>query len=183
MRIIVDILYIVLVICILTACSDLDNGSGNHVSNTSGELPETESWDANLYFTKAGKPVAILKAGYIATYRQYKQLSDSVKVDFYDEEGKHKSVLTSQRARVINDTQDMYAMGNVIVVSDDGATLYTEELIWINAEQKVVSKVPVVLKTKTETIDGDYFKSDPDLKEYEIYHTRGTSKQTISLDE
>jgi LPS export ABC transporter protein LptC len=164
-------------------CSDLDKESDIKRDQTAGELPDTESWDAELHVTKEGKRIAVIRAGYIATYSQYKMLSDSVKADFYDEQGNHKSVLTSQKAKVINDTQDMYAIGNVVVVSDDGARLYTEELIWVNSEQKVISKVPVILKTETETIYGDYFKSDPDLKEYDIVRTRGTTKQTISLDE
>jgi LPS export ABC transporter protein LptC len=170
-----------IIICV--ACTDLDSESNGDLNSTTSELPDTESWDAVLHFTKEGKPVAVLTAGYIATYRQYKLLSDSVRVDFYDEAGKHKSVLTSQRARVINDTQDMYAMGNVIVISDEGAELYTEELMWMNDEQKVVSKVPVTLKTETETVHGNYFKSDPDLKEYDLHNTRASSQQTISLDD
>jgi LPS export ABC transporter protein LptC len=177
-----------LLVCSLLAwpaCSDFDKPSASNADGAPEELPDTESWDAVLHFTKEGKPVAVVHAGYIATYskKRYKQLSDGVKVDFFDEEGKHKSVLTSNNARVIDDTQDMYAMGKVVVISDEGAKLQTEELMWANAEQKVISNVPVVLKTETETVYGDYFKSDPDLKEYEIVNTRGTSKQTISLDE
>jgi LPS export ABC transporter protein LptC len=181
----INILLFLFAFIICSACSELDKPSVSNADSTTEELPDTESWDAVLHFTKEGKPVAVVQAGYIATYdkRRYKLLGDGVKVDFYDEEGIHKSVLTSQNARVIDDTQDMYAMGNVIVVSDEGAQLFTEELIWVNAEQKVISHVPVVLKTETETIYGDYFKSDPDLKEYEIVNTRGTSKQTITLDE
>jgi LPS export ABC transporter protein LptC len=186
MKVLVIVLRIMLIsgiVLIGTGCTDLDKESNSDVNSTTRELPETESWDAELHVTKEGKRVAIVRAGYIATYSQYKMLNDGVKADFYDEEGNHKSVLTSNQAKVINDTQDMYAIDNVVVVSDDGAKLYTDELIWVNAEQKVISKVPVILKTETETIYGDYFKSDPDLKEYDIVHSRGKTKQTISFDE
>ena len=165
------------------ACSDFETEEKSSVS--SEIIPDQESWDAEMFFTKDGKRTAVLRAGYIAKYTKKKVtiLKDCVKVDFYDEEGKHKSVLTSSEGKVFDDRQDMIASGNVILVSDNGACLYSEELIWDNKEQKIISNVPVKITTESETMYGDSLKSDPDLINPEIINVHGSSKKKITIEE
>jgi LPS export ABC transporter protein LptC len=109
--------------------------------------------------------------------------SGRVRVDFYDEEGILKSVLTSDEGKVFDEKQDMYANGQVVVRAVNGTTLYTDELFWENREQKIISKVPVKITTVSYTLFGDTFKSDHDLVDYEITNARGTSDHTISIGE
>lgn len=149
------------------------------------DQPDQESWGNNIYFQRDGRRLAVLTAGYIAKYLKKKHtlLKEGVKVDFYDEEGNLNSVLTSSEGKVYDERSDMVATGNVIVISNNGTTLYTEELIWINKEGKIVSDVPVRITTEGDTLYGDTFKSDPDLINYEITNARGTSDKTISIDD
>ena len=167
---------------ILLACTDFE--SDEKIQVTDQDYPEQESWDAEMYFTKEGKRTAVLKSGYIAKYtkKRYTILKEGVQVDFYDEEGNHKSVLTSKEGKVFDNQQDMIATGNVVLVSDNGTKLYSEELRWDNKEQKLISIVPVKITTETETLYGDSLRSDPDLVNPEIVNVSGTSKQTISLE-
>jgi hypothetical protein len=76
----------------------------------------------------------------------------------------------------------MMAIGNVIVVSDSGIVLETEELKWKNQEQKIVSDVEVIFTSETEKLIGDSFISDPDLKNYEIKNARGYTQRVIPLE-
>jgi LPS export ABC transporter protein LptC len=149
------------------------------------ELPDQESWNNNIYFTRDGKRRAVLTAGYIAKYnrKNITILKEGVKVDFYDDDGRIKSVLTSEEGKVYDDRQDMIATGQVVVRSNSGTTLYSEELHWKNMDEKIVSYVPVMITTDSDTLYGDTFRSDPDLVDYEITNTRGTSNKTISIDE
>jgi LPS export ABC transporter protein LptC len=149
------------------------------------EAPDQESWGNNIYFQRDGKRLAVLTAGYIAKYfkKHHTLLKEGVKVDFYGEDGELKSVLTSEDGKVFDDKSDMVATGNVIVRSNNGTTLYTEELNWINKEGKIISHVPVKITTEGDTLFGDTFKSDPDLINYEITNARGTSDKTISIDD
>jgi LPS export ABC transporter protein LptC len=148
-------------------------------------MPDQESWDNNIFFTRDEKRRAVLTAGYIAKYndKKYTILKEGVRVDFYDEEGILKSVLTSDEGKVFDEKQDMYANGQVVVRAVNGTTLYTDELFWENREQKIISKVPVKITTVSDTLFGDTFKSDPDLVDYEITNARGTSDHTISIGE
>jgi LPS export ABC transporter protein LptC len=149
------------------------------------DLPDQESWDNNIFFTRDDKRRAVLTAGYIAKYnsKNYTILKDGVRVDFYNEEGVLRSILTSEEGKVYDDKQDMYANGHVVVRSENGTTLFTDELFWNNNEQKIISKVPVKITTLSDTLYGDTFRSDPDLVDYEITNAHGTSDHSISIGE
>lgn len=168
---------------VFSACTDFT--AQENVESDTSEYPDQESWNATMYFTRDGLKRAILNAGYIAKYSNKKLtlLQQGVKVDFYDEKGVHSSTLTSKTAKVFDEREDMIANGNVIVVSDNGTHLYTEELTWDNKIQKIRSEVPVMITTESDTLYGDSFVSNPDLVDYEITNAHGTSKQTFKIDE
>ena len=77
----------------------------------------------------------------------------------------------------------MVATGNVIVIAQNGTHLFTEELHWNNESERIRSDIPVKITTDSDTLYGDSFSSDPDLIEYEITNTRGTSSNTISIED
>lgn len=148
------------------------------------ELPDQESWYSTIIITRDGRRMAEVWAGYIATYDKKNEtiLKDSIHVDFYNQEGQHNSVLTAQEGIVYNQSNNMKAVGNVVVVSDSGVVLETEELKWDNPRQKIISDVPVIFTTETEKLIGDSFISDPDLKNYEIKNARGYTQRVIPLE-
>ncbi len=151
----------------------------------SGELPDQESWNATVLITKEGKTVGVLKAGHVQKFSKKNMtvLDENIRVDFYDEQGNHKSVLTAEGGRVNDVTQDMEAYGNVVVVSDSGVTLYTDTLKWDNKNQKIYSDIPIMLTTEeNDTLYGDSFRSSPDLINYEIINPRGKSAKKINLE-
>lgn len=139
------------------------------------EQPDQQSWNPVVSFSDSGKVVAILKAGFIAYYsKKGLTLIDSgARVDFYND-GKIVSTLTGKRGVVFDDTKNIEISDSVKVESSEGNTLITEKLLWINATRKVTSEEYVKITTKTEVIEGIGFKSDQDLKNYEIYKVTGT---------
>ncbi len=171
-----------LLIGILGCTTKYEEEPAKNIKTT--RLPDQESWESTILITREGKRVADIWAGYIAVYKKKNQtvLKDSIHVDFYDQNGRHNSVLTAREGIVYNKTNDLLAKGNVIVVSDSGIVLQTEELRWDNRKQKIISDVPVVFTTKTDTLIGDSFISDADLKNYEIRNARGYSKRVIPLE-
>jgi LPS export ABC transporter protein LptC len=148
------------------------------------DYPDQETWNATSSLTRAGKKIGIIKAGIIKKYRKKSVtlLSDSIRVDFFDKEGHHTSVLTSLGGEVLDVKQDMVAYGNVVVVSDSGITLRTDTLYWDNKRQKVISKIPVIFTTLTDTLFGDSFESDPDLTNYQITNPRGKSGKKLGIE-
>jgi len=149
---------------LLVACSrsEKETSGPENTSESSVESPDQESWESTIIVSKFGRRVAKIWAGYIAVYTNKNQtfLKDSLHVDFYDHTGKHKSVLTSREGVVDNRTENLKAIGNVIVVSDSGIVLETEELIWDNEKQKIISELPVKFTTETDTLTGSSFISN-----------------------
>lgn len=145
--------------------------------------PDQESWNSNISITRDGRRIADIWAGYIAVYnnQQKIELKDSIHVDFFDKNGHHNSVLTADSGIVYQNNNNLEAMGHVVVISDSGVILKTERLNWDNKKQKIVSDVPVQFTTPQDTLIGDSFVSDPDLKNYEIKNARGYSRRKIPV--
>jgi len=143
--------------------------------DVSKNLPSQESWNATITFTDSARVSAILRAGHIAVYmdRQVTMLDSGVTVDFYDTYGRHTSVLTSRRGRVNDATHDFEAHENVVVVSDSGTTLKTEDLFWNNVTGKIHTPAYVEITSPTEQIRGQGLESDQDLKHYTIFRPTG----------
>lgn len=146
------------------------------VSSTT--LPTQESWNATVTFTDSGIVKAILKAGHIESYEASRRTSmdNGVHVDFFDEYGRHSSVLTSRAGKVDESTNNLEADGNVIVVSDSGVVVETEKLFWDNARQLIHSDAYVKITSSKEKLQGHGFESDQNLKNYRIFRVTGTAK-------
>ena len=141
-------------------------------------LPTQESWNATVTFTDSGVVKAILKAGHISEYEGSKQtsLDKGVHVDFFDEHGIHSSVLTSETGKVDEATNNLEAIGNVVVVSDSGVVVETEKLFWDNQRQLIHSDEFVKITSPKENLQGHGFESDQNLKNYKIFRVTGTAK-------
>jgi LPS export ABC transporter protein LptC len=147
-------------------------------SGLTGQSPVQESWDAKIVFTDSGKLAGILKAGHISVFadRKITLLDSSLTVDFYDEHQNHTSVLTARRGVVNDVNHDFEAHEHVVVVSDSGSVLRTEELYWTNATRKIHTPAYVEITSPKEQLRGHGFESDQDLKHYTILKVTGQAK-------
>jgi len=140
-------------------------------SVSSEELPDQESRNAKITFTEEGKLKAILFADVIKVISEKSEKHlEVVTINFYDENEKQSTNLTSRIGRIDDRTQDMYAIGDVVAVSDSGITLTTEELIWKNRTKKIVTNKFVKIKSDKEIIEGYGFESDQNLQNYTIFN-------------
>jgi LPS export ABC transporter protein LptC len=148
-------------------------GRQNRVSPaTSGvELPDQEVSDFALTETDEGKPQWKLYARYAATYNARNVVvARSIRVDFFDEQGRKSSELTAREGEIQQQTRDMTARGNVVLQTTEGTRMSTEELHFLNKRQKVVSPddQQVRVERNGDTLTGYGFESDPDLRHYEF---------------
>ena len=184
LRIWLPVLFLLLIAC----GTSQDNGlsESEPVEETVvEEAPDQESWQSTVIISENGRLVAEVWANYIAVYNKQKRtyMKDSIHVDFYNREGKHNAVLTADAGTFEQQTQNLTALGNVIVVSDSGVVLETEALMWDNKQQKIISEVPVKFMNATDTLYGDSFISDPDMINYDIKNPRGYSRRAIPVEE
>ena len=145
---------------------------------SSASLPAQESWNTTITFTDSGIVKAVVKAGHISAYEHTRitQLDSSVRVDFFDEKGNHSSVLTSRRAQVDEGTNNLEAIGNVIVKSDSGVIVETEKLFWDNPRERIHSQEFVRITSPKEKLQGIGFESDQQLRNYKIFKVSGTAE-------
>ncbi len=167
-------IFIPLLLLSLISCAD-DAIKPQKISLKIKELPDQESWNAKVIFSDSGYVRTILRAGYIAVYNSRNEtiLDGGIQVDFFDKDRNHTSVLTADRGKVDDLTQDLYAYGNVIARSDSGVVLKTEELRWINSKKKIVTDKFVEITSPNEEIRGYGLESDQSLKNYLILRVSG----------
>ena len=173
---------IILAIFMILNCSKIEEEQP-FTSAEQKKFPDQESWESTITMTKEGKRFAEVWAGYIAVYNSENItiLKDSIHADFFDKNGNHNSVLTADSGIVMNNTNNLSAFGNVVVISDSGIVLESEELNWDNEKQKIISNVEVRFTTADDTLIGDSFISNPDLTNYEIENARGYSRRKIPI--
>ena len=108
---------------------------------------------------------------------------EGIVVDFFDENGQHTSKLTSNKGKLDENTNNVEAYENVVVVSDSGITLETEKLWWDNALEKVISDQFVTITTiENDTLYGVGFESDQTLSNWKISEVRGKTYKKFDLD-
>jgi LPS export ABC transporter protein LptC len=145
---------------------------------SSASMPSQESWTTTVTFSDTGVVKAILKAGHLSMYEDSRTtlLDSGVHVDFFDEFGKHSSVLTSRSGSVDEATNNLTAVGNVVVISDSGVVVKTEKMKWDNARQRILSDEFVRITSPKEQLQGRGFESDQNLRNYKIFHVTGSAE-------
>jgi LPS export ABC transporter protein LptC len=143
-----------------------------------GEIASQESWNSTIRFSDSAKVRAVLWAGHIASFTDeaVTLLDDSIKIDFYNEQGLQTSTLTAHRGKVNDRNQDFAAYENVVVVSDSGTTLRTDSLFWRNADRKIHTDAFVDISSPREHIMGHGLISDQSLKNYRIFRVTGQAR-------
>ena len=137
----------------------------------SGELPDQEVSDFALTETEQGTPSWKLYARYAATYNARNVVvARAVRVDFFDEKGRKSSELTAREGEIQKTTRDMTARGNVVLQTVEGTRMSTEELRFMNREQRIVAPPTQLVRVERagDTLTGYGFESDPALKHFEF---------------
>ncbi|MBN1637961.1 MAG: LPS export ABC transporter periplasmic protein LptC [Ignavibacteriales bacterium] len=135
------------------------------------QLPVHESWDTKIIFSEQGITKAILYAKHLEILEdQQGTFVDGVKIDFYDKNEILISTLTSDKGRVDDKTQNMFAVGNVVVVNEENTTVETDELMWRKVDQMIMTDKYVVFTSANERIEGYGFESSQSLKNYKIFN-------------
>ena len=112
------------------------------------------------------------------------QFSRGIRVDFFDKEGNHASVLTAKRAVMEESRKDFEAIDSVLVVTNDGKTLKTSRLKWNSLKQRILSEQAFRMTTADkDTLYGIGFESDQTLANWTIRQASGTTGKAYTMAE
>ena len=154
-------------------------GADSDVSlGSKDDFSDQESWNPAIILTREAKKRAVVKSGHLAKDADKKEviLEGNVDADFFSTEEEHMSNLKSERAFVYEETDNLLAIGNVVVVSDSGVTLFTDSLYWDNKLEKITSNDTIMLTTEMDdTLYGVGFESDVDLTHWKIIKPWGVA--------
>lgn len=146
-----------------------------------GEIPTNESWSSKIMFTDEGRLKAVLYSTHLKMFElQRITLLEGVKINFYNNEQKNTSWLTSLRGKVDDVTKDMYAIDSVVAQNDSGTVLKTSSLMWRNSDQKIVTDKFVTITSPKEIIQGFGLESDQHLENYKISNVTYSKNRTGS---
>ncbi len=138
--------------------------------------PDAESWNATITLTNKGAKRAVIRAGHLEKYneRQYILLNEEVDADFFNENEIYTTNLKSKIAEIDEEEDFLIAIGNVVVLSDSGVTLFTDTLSWDNIREKVYTDDKVIFITEEQdTLYGIGFESDVELDNWKILKPTG----------
>ncbi|MDB9722453.1 MAG: LPS export ABC transporter periplasmic protein LptC [Fidelibacterota bacterium] len=139
-------------------------------------MPDAESWDATITLTNEGAKRAVIRAGHLEKYneKKYIRLDQNIDADFFNENEIYTTNLKSRVAEIEEARDYLIAIGNVIVLSDSGVTLYTDTLSWDNVKEKVFTNNKVIFITEQkDTLYGIGFESDIELNNWKILKPTG----------
>ena len=108
---------------------------------------------------------------------------EPVNTTFFTPTGAKDAVLTSKRGTYNSRTSNMIARNNVVVVSEDGRRLTTQELLYNQQRNEISSDSAFVMTEPNRRLEGIGFRSDPNMKNIQILKgasgfARGVSTQT-----
>ena len=164
--------YFFLLIFLLTCQSNELQRSGE----TRQGRPDAESWDAVITLTNKGAKRGVIRSGHLEKYNdnEFILLDQNVDADFFNKEEVFTTNLKSLVAEIDEEEDFLVAIGNVVVVTDSGVTLFTDTLSWDNQKEKVFTSDSVVFITeKKDTLYGIGFESDIELNNWRILQPTG----------
>jgi len=141
----------------------------------SQSIPQQESWNSKIVLSDSGIVKAIIDAGYVRVYQTPAEthLSEGIVVHFFDADGHESSVLTAEAGKVDDNTKNLEAFGNVLVVSSDSTRLRTQRLYWDNRRQLIHTPEFVRINSPKERLQGYGLESDQQLRRYKIFRVSG----------
>ena len=163
-------------IILLVACTK----TGDYSTIPRGKVPDQEVWNAVITVTRDGKPDTRIYATHMVQYQDSGDMiiRDSMRIDFY-KDGLHESYLIADSGIVNEKTDDIIAIGNVVMVSDSGFTAYTDSLFWLNYSDKVYTNAAIQIYSQDDTLYGTNFVSDTKFENWTIFNPLGKTRRQL----
>ena len=159
--------------------SDLDQLNKNNIEIT-GTIPDAFYSNFNILYSDSGILKVKITGQILEQYSKTKEspgkdiMQDSVHVRFFNAKRQVTSELFSDYAIRNNNTSEMHAKGNVVVINSKNEKLNTERLTWNSVTKKIICDTTVVItKPSGQKIIGSSLESDEKFENYKITKVSG----------
>lgn len=160
---------------ILCSCEN-DDAEIESLTNKANEPISIGKNVALIYSEKSDVKVKItapLMEEYGSEENKYMEMTEGIKVLFYDSLMNVSSTLTANYAIHRVSKNLMEVKEDVIVVNDKGEKLNTESLIWDGDSAMIYTKEYVKITTEDEVIMGEGMEADQDFKNWKMHKIKG----------
>ncbi len=147
----------------------------NSLGIAEGQAVES-TYDVEMNITDSGRVTMLMKSPQIDKYmgdREFMEMPKGISIIFYDSIGNVRSTLDADYAISYAGSKIMEAKNNVVVVNNQGQTIYTEELIWDQRKHKIYTENEVKIVTDDKTVFGDGLIADEGFDNWDIQKPRG----------
>lgn len=159
----------ILIAATLAAASSCGGDGRPERSLSTGDLADQEFSDFTTMESDSGRVKWILDAPVARVYTSRKLLvTDTPRIEFYDENGEVSSVLTAEKGEYNQVTHDLTALGNVVITTSEGYTLETESLVYLRELGEIHSEDFVTVTKGNDVLTGYGFTGYPELKNVDI---------------
>jgi LPS export ABC transporter protein LptC len=132
---------------------------------------------STIIFTSEGRRTAVVYADRISKYlKGEKEVLQGVRTEFYDQEGRLSSTLTSREGIVFEGREKVEVKGEVVVITSEGLRLETPLLRWDSRANQVYTDSVVRISKGKDVVTGVGMEADPELKQIRL---KGKVKGTI----
>ncbi len=138
--------------------------------------PNEVSKNLSIYFADSGYATLNIFAVHAETYSKphITQLKDSLKVDFYDDNGNITTTLTAKYGEINHETGKMYVKDSVKLVNhEEQRTMYTTILYWNQSDSTIYTDENVRLVSPKGKAYGTSLRAKQDFTSYRITDPRG----------
>jgi LPS export ABC transporter protein LptC len=153
---------------IFSACAEkkaLPTARGSALADSADQV----MFGVNFSLTSAGISRARLRADTAYFFDDNTRIElDKVHTTFFNPSGIKDAVLTSERGTYTQRLGNMLARRNVVVVSEDGRRLTTQELLYSTGRNEISSDSAFVLTEPNRRLEGVGFRSDPNMTNIRI---------------
>lgn len=108
---------------------------------------------------------------------------EGIVVYFLDDSQRTQNRVRADHAKYEDATKDILLKGNVIISTQKGDTLWTQELTYSDARHQFFTDSPVTIRGQTHLIRGRKLIADQDIKTYTIHDIHQSEMASHSLIE
>lgn len=149
-------------------------------------LPSMTVKNFTTQYSDSGKLSMVMSAPIMETYSEedpgYSEFKEGIKVIFYDGKDLPAATVNSKYAKFLEKDNLWELRDSVVVYSDNGNTLETEQLFWEQGEKdRIYTDRFVKIVSDDQTIMGNGFESDSRLTKRRI--KKVTATLYVSTDE
>ncbi len=182
-------IFLIAILLTLSACSPHPN------STSSIEKPDQWIEKFTITETRNGIPIWILQSEMAQVYNKQKKATlDQISIQFMNppKELSSKSLILTKKSQTLAarlsapkgevnlDSHNLLVWNGVKVQSEDGTTLYSEQLRYSTDKQKIFTEAPIKIVKKDSILIGEGLEADPDLSTVKIFrHEASIHPKTI----